>query len=147
MAKLGPVPAAPAPIDPFKNQAPPLVGVVPTNEVTAPAQQVAQPKLGVVTKRPSVVVNVPAPDQAVQLGPVAPAVNPAPAAPAAPVPVGVVKDQTPVYPPPAPEKKPDLGTIRDISITPPKQPDDEIIGGPPPAVSQPVIVDPWKKDE
>lgn len=147
MAKLGPVPPAPAPVDPFKNQAPPSIGVVPTNEVTAPEMQPAQPKIGVVSKRPTVVISAPPPPAAAGLGPVAPPINLAPAVSPAPPPVGIARDETPVYPPPPPEKKPQLGTIRDISITPPKPPEDEIIGTPPPAVSQPVVIDPFKKDE
>lgn len=147
MAKLGPVPPPPAPIDPFKNQAPPSIGVVPTSEVTVQAAQPAQPKLGVVNKRPVVVVNVPPPDTSVPIGPIAPAVTPAPAPVPAPPPVGVVQDTTPVYPPPPPEKKPELGTIRDIAFTPPQPPPEETVGEPPPMVSQPVVIDPFKKDE
>ena len=146
MAKLGPVPPPPAPVDPFKNQAPPSIGVVPSVEVTAPAAEPEQPKIGVVTKRPTVIVNLPPQDLSVQLGPVAPAVTPAPAAAASQPAMGVVTDETPVYPPPPPEKKPDLGTIRDISITPPAPPPEETIGEVP-LSSQPVVVDPFKKDE
>lgn len=149
MAKLGPVPPPPAPIDPFRGNVAPAIGVVPTSEVTVQATQSSSPKLGVVTKRPTIVVNVPPPEAPVLVGPVAPAITPPPAPPPSAPAVGIVQDTTPVYPPPPPERKPELGTIVHQAITAPPPPDEEMIGAPPPppAVSQPVVVDPFKREE
>lgn len=144
MPKLGVVRPESAPIDPFKNQAPPTLGVVPSAQVTVPAPQEA-PKIGVLNKRPSQVVSV-APPPPETIGMVAPAYTPPPAPVGGPPPVGVAADQAPVYPPPAPPVKPNLGTVVDLSVTPPAPLADETIGVQP-AASQPVVVDPFKRDE
>ena len=113
MPRLGPVPPAPPPIDPFKNAAPAPLGVVPSAQVSA--VQIAAPKIGVANLRPSQVVSV-APEAQVPIGVVRPAIAAPPPPPAAPAPLGTVQDETPVYPPVAQAPKPSLGTIVDLSI-------------------------------
>lgn len=145
MAKLGPVAPVPPPIDPFKQQGAPGLGVVTTNEVTAAPERA--PKLGVVYQRPSQVVDVPVATPET-LGIVNPAVAPPPPTPPwlRPSPLGVVADETPVYPPVALPPKPALGTIVDRAITPPA-PVDDSMDPPPPVASQPVVVDPFEPKE
>lgn len=143
MPKLGVVQPESAPIDPFKNQPPPTLGVVPSAQVTVPAPQEA-PKIGVLNKRPSQVVSVAPPPEAT-IGMVAPAYTPEPAPVEGPPPVGVAKDEAPVYPTPPPLVKPNLGAVVDLSVTPAAPPSDETIGVQP-AASQPVVVDPFKVD-
>jgi hypothetical protein len=146
MPKLGVVPQGPDPVDPFKNQAPPGVGVVPTTEVSVSVPAPKSVKLGAVVQRPSQVISV---DPKVETGPpvgvVPPVVSPsAPAAAAAPKPVGTVTDQTPIYPPPPEPEKPNLGTVKDLSITPLPPPSDEEV---PPLINVPNVVDPFAPKE
>ena len=145
MGKLSPVPPAPEPVDPFKQQGPPPLGVVTSSEVSAVPEKA--PKIGVVYQRPSQVVSV-APEVQVPIGVVRPAVAPPPPTPPwlRPSPLGAVQDETPVYPPVAPAVPPPLGTIEDKSITPPP-PVDDSLEPPPPVATQPVIVDPFQKEE
>jgi hypothetical protein len=137
--KLGPVPPAPAPLDPFKTQVSPPLGVVVSNEVTARAPQA--PTLGVVESTPSKVISValPAPET---IGIISQPITPAPAPPPAPPPVGIVEDKTPVYPPPLPLRAPALGTVVDLSITPRNQAQDETVEPPPAIAVQQKVVDP-----
>lgn len=146
MPKLGPVAPIPPPVDPFKQQGTPGLGVVTTNEVTAAPEKT--PKLGVVYQRPSQVVDV-TPVVPETIGVVNPVVAPPPPTPPwlRPSPLGRVLDDTPVYPPVAAPPKPALGTIVDRAITPPA-PIDDSMDPPVPIASQPVVVSPLEpKDE
>lgn len=140
--KLGPVPPTPEPVDPFKKQGPPPLGVVTTSEVSAVPEK--GPKIGVVHQRPSQVVSV-MPAVPEGLGTVAPAMGPTPPPPPGPAPLGKLTDETPVYPPAQPAAKPALGTIVDLAITPPP-PQDDSLEPPAPAATQPVVIDPFEKE-
>lgn len=142
MPKLGPVTPGPDPVDPFKGQAP-SIGVVSANEVSV-SQPVA-PKIGVVAPRHSKVVSV-APVQQTPIGVVQPAYAPPPPPPPAAPPVGLVQDETPVYPPVAPAEKPNLGTVVDLSITPPRSQAEEV-ELPESPVSVPNVIDPFAPKE
>ncbi len=146
MPKLGVVPQVPDPVDPFKNQAPPSIGVVPTTEVSVSAPAPKNQKLGAIAPKAGPVYSVQPGSVAVpQVGVVPPAISastPAPAAP--PQPVGTVVDETPVYPPAAMPEKPNLGTVQDLSITPPPPPSEEEIQ---PLISVPNVIDPFAPKE
>lgn len=143
MAKLGPVAPVPEPVDPFRKQGPAPLGVVTTSEVSAVPEK--GPKIGVVYQRPSQVVSV-APPIPEGLGMVNPAIGPTPAPPPGPAPLGKMTDETPIYPPVAPMPKPPLGMIEEKAITPPA-PVDDSMDPPAPVATQPVVVDPFKKEE
>jgi hypothetical protein len=146
MPKLGVVPQVPDPVDPFKNQAPPPIGVVPTTEVSVQAPAPKNLKLGAITPKPGPVYSVRPGSAAIpQVGVVPPAVSPSTPPPAAPPqPVGTVVDETPVYPLPAAPEKPNLGTVKDLSITPPPPPSEEENQ---PLISVPNVVDPFAPKE
>jgi hypothetical protein len=142
MPKLGTVTPGPDPVDPFKGPAP-SIGVVSSNEVSVAPP--AAPKIGVVPPRNSKVVSV-APVQQVPIGVVQPAYAPPPPPPPAAPAVGLVTDQTPVYPAPPPSEKPNLGTVVDLSITPPRSQAEEV-ELPESPVSTPNVVDPFAPKE
>ncbi len=144
MAKLGVVPQPQEPVDPFKKQGPPSLGVVEATQVSAVPEKA--PKLGAVRERTGQVVSIqqePPP----KIGVVPPAVSPASPSPQAPpLEVGIHTDETPVYPPPPPPVKPALGEVKDLSITPPRQ-EEEPAEPPPPIATQPIILDPLAPKE
>ena len=142
--KLGVVPQPQEPVDPFKKQGPPSLGVVDSTQVSAVPEKA--PKLGAVRERPSQVVSIQQ-EAPPQIGVVPPAVSPsAPPPQAPPVAVGIHTDETPVYPPPPPPQKPALGEVKDFSITPPKAEEDQAEPAPPVA-TQPIVLDPLEPKE
>lgn len=144
MPKLGVVPQPADPVDPFKKQGPPPLGVVESTQVSAVPEKA--PKLGAVQTRPSQVVSI-QPEAPPSIGVVPAAVSPAaPPLQAPPVQVGVRTDETPVYPPPPPPVKPALGEVKDFSITPVRQEEDPM-EPPPPIATQPIILDPLAPKE
>lgn len=139
MPKLGVVPPKPDPVDPFKKQGPPPLGVVEATKVDAVPEKA--PRIGAVRQNSGQVVSVPPPPPP-KIGVVPPAVS----TNAEPqyvddIPVGIHTDTTPVYPPPPPVPKPKLGEVREVAITPPK-PQDDLLEPPAPRATQPIVIDP-----